>query len=239
LSRTRPALAVFALATLAGVAFLVWRASADERTIAFRIGALPRGPAAVLTPGGSVCQTPIDVQEDTDAVSVPVGTSGKPGTPLTISVHDPRGRLLTQGRVNAGYADGSIQTARFRRIRAGGTVSLCIRNDGREPVYPLGEDVVVDSGIVQAGRKSTMDISLTFLRPHRRSVLDLVPSMFRHAAVFRFGWVGAWTYWILAGLALLAVPLLCAYALARAAREDAAEPTLRSPTRERRPPAGA
>jgi hypothetical protein len=220
LLRARPALAVFTLAMLAGVAVLVWRASADERTIAFRIGALPRGPAAVLGPGSSVCQTPIDVQEDTDAVTVPVGTSGRPGAPLTVSVHDPRGRVLTQGTVRAGYADGSTQTARFRRIRAGETVSLCIRNDGREPVYPLGEDVVVDTGIVQDGRKSTMDVTLTFLRPRRRSALDLVPSMFRHAAVFRFGWVGAWTYWVLAALALIAVPVLCAYALARAARED-------------------
>jgi hypothetical protein len=216
----RLALIVFAVAAVAGVAFLVWRASADERTIAFRIGALPRGPAAVLAPGGSVCQTPIDVQEETNAVSVPIGTSGRPGAPLTISVTDLRGRPLARGGVRRGYSDGSLQTARFRRIRPGGTVSLCIRNDGREPVYPLGEDVVIDSGIVQAGRKSTMDISLTFLRPHRHSVLDLVPAMFRHAAVFRFGWVGAWTYWVLAALAVLAVPVLCAYALARAARED-------------------
>ena len=212
---------MFALATLAGVAVLAWRASSDERTIAFRIGALPRGPAAVLAPGSSVCQTPIDVQDDTDAVSVPVGTSGRPGAQLTISVDDPRGRVLTQGTVRAGYTDASTQTARFRRVRAGETVSLCIRNDGREPVYPLGEDVVIDSGIVQDGRKSTMDMTLTFLRPHRRSVLDLVPAMFRRAAVFRFGWVGAWTYWMLAGFALIAVPVLCGYALALAAREDA------------------
>ena len=218
--RPWPALIVFALAAVAGVAVLAWRAGADERTIAFRIAALPRGPAAVLAPGASVCQTPIDVQEDSDAVSVPVGTSGRPGAPLTISVTGLRGRLLAQGRVRAGYPDGSVQTSRFSRIRSGGTVSLCLRNDGREPVYPLGEDVVLDSGTVQAGRKSTMDISLTFLRPHRRSVLDLVPSMFRHAAVFRFGWVGAWTYWVLAVLAVLGVPILCAYALARAARED-------------------
>ena len=218
--RAWPGLIVFALAAVAGVAVLAWRAGADERTIAFRIAALPRGPAAVLAPGASVCQTPIDVQEDSDAVSVPVGTSGRPGAPLTISVTGLRGRLLAQGRVRAGYPDGSVQTARFSRIRSGGTVSLCLRNDGREPVYPLGEDVVLDSGTVQAGRKSTMDISLTFLRPHRRSVLDLVPSMFRHAAVFRFGWVGAWTYWVLAVLAVLGVPILCAYALSRAARED-------------------
>ena len=216
MSRAWPGLIVFALAAVAGVAVLAWRAGADERTIAFRIAALPRGPAAVLAPGASVCQTPIDVQEDSDAVSVPVGTSGRPGAPLTISVTGLRGRLMAQGRVRAGYPDGSVQTARFSRIRSGGTVSLCLRNDGREPVYPLGEDVVLDSGTVQAGRKSTMDISLTFLRPHRRSVLDLVPSMFRHAAVFRFGWVG----WVLAVLAVLGVPILCAYALARAARED-------------------
>ena len=57
----RRAVVVFALAAVAGLAVVLWRASADERSIAFRVGALPRGPAAVLSPGAEVCQTPIDV----------------------------------------------------------------------------------------------------------------------------------------------------------------------------------
>jgi hypothetical protein len=43
--------------------------------------------------------------------------------------------------------------------------------------------------------------------------------MFRRAAVFRFGWVGAWTFWTLAALVLIAIPALCALALGRAARD--------------------
>ena len=137
---------VFALAAIAGLAVVLWRASEDERSIAFRVGALPRGPAAVLGPRAVVCQTPIDVQAAADAVSLPVGTSGRSGAPLTVSVRDLRGHLLTEGRIRGGYADGSYETATFRRVRAGQTVSLCVRNDGAQPVYPLGEDVVLAGG---------------------------------------------------------------------------------------------
>ena len=235
----RRAAIVFALAAVAGLAVVLWRASADERSIAFRVGALPRGPAAVLSPGAEVCQTPIDVQAAADAVSLPVGTSGRPGAPLTVSVRDLRGRLLTSGRTRGGYADGSFETATFHRVRAGQTVSLCVRNDGGHPVYPLGEDVVLDSGTVQGGRKSTVDISLAFMRAHPRSVLDLVPTMFQRAAVFRFGWLGAWAFWLLAAAALMGAPLLCAHALARAARQDDASASGGSPEPERPPTSAA
>jgi hypothetical protein len=211
---------VFALAALTGIAIVLWRASVDERSVAFLFGAIPRVPAAVLPPRAEVCQTPIELQADADAVSFPVGTRRRTGVPLTVTVRTLSGRPLSRYRIGPGYPSGWVETARFPRLHAGQTISLCIRNDGTHPAYPLGEDTVVGSGTVQGGRSSTIDIALTFLHSRPRSVLSQVPAMFRRAALFRFRWVGAWTFWALAIAVLVGVPFLCAYALARAARED-------------------
>jgi hypothetical protein len=227
---------VFAVAAAAGLAAVLWRAGVDERSTAFLFGAGVRGPAAVLPTGAEVCQTPIELQADSDAVSFPVGTDRRAGSPLTVTVRDLHGHVLARHAVRGGYADGAVQTAAFPRVREGRSISVCIRNDGPRTAYPLGEDAVVDSGTVQGGHRSTIDVALGFLRRHPRSVLSQVPSMFRRAALFRFDWLGAWTIWALAIAVVLGVPTLCACALARAASED--ELTERREDRPRRP-AGA
>jgi hypothetical protein len=216
----RRAALAFGVAALAGIAIVLWRASGDERSVAFLFGAIPRVPAAVLPPHAEVCQTPIELQADVDAVSFPVKTKGHPGVPLTVTVRDLADRTLVRSRIAPGYPDSWTVTAPLPRLHPGQAISLCIRNDGTRTAYPLGEDAVVDSGTVQAGRTSTIDVALTFLRDRPRSALSEVPAMFRRAALFRFGWVGAWTFWVLAVAVLAGVPLLCGYALARAARED-------------------
>src|SRR5206468_5663138 len=70
------------------------------------------------------------------------------------------------------------------------------------------------------------DIALVIPRPKPKSVLALVPEMFRRAALFRPGFVGAWTYWVLAALILIAAPLLLARAMASADAEEESESPL-------------
>jgi hypothetical protein len=62
---------------------------------------------------------------------------------------------------------------------------------------------------------------LTFGRRHPTTALSLVPTMFRRAGLFHGGWVGAWTYWLLAALVALAVPALLVRALRDAELDDA------------------
>jgi hypothetical protein len=57
------------------------------------------------------------------------------------------------------------------------------------------------------------DLTLVFLRERRRSALALVPVMFEHASRFHPGWVGPWTFWLLAALVVGAVPLLLGIAI--------------------------
>jgi hypothetical protein len=62
-------------------------------------------------------------------------------------------------------------------------------------------------------------LSLRFLRGHPRPVLSQVPLIIDRAALFRPGPVGPWTFWLLALLVAVAVPLLLAHALRRALKE--------------------
>jgi hypothetical protein len=61
------------------------------------------------------------------------------------------------------------------------------------------------------------------LNREKRSLIALLPDMAERASVFRAGWVGPWTYLVLALLVLVAVPALLARGLARAGAEDTAE----------------
>jgi hypothetical protein len=55
----------------------------------------------------------------------------------------------------------------------------------------------------------------------------MVPTMFRHAARFRPGFVGAWLFWVLGAAILLLVPLLLVRALMRSVDEDGPESGVR------------
>ena len=59
-------------------------------------------------------------------------------------------------------------------------------------------------------------------RGQPRSLLARLPDAFTHASQFKPGWVGAWTFWALAALVLIAVPLLLARALSGALRDERA-----------------
>jgi hypothetical protein len=155
---------------------------------------------------GPVCQARIELIAPVHGVNFPVGTRGRPGPPLTVSVYAASGRLLATGRVRGGYAHGSFQEARFRgRVREGQSVAVCVRRTGS----PAGPGV-------------RSDLTLAFLHREPTSTVGLLPTIFERMALFRFDWVGAWTFWILLALLALVAPALCAYAVARAAAEEPA-----------------
>lgn len=215
----RRAVAAFALALGLGVAFLVWRAGSIDSTVAFPVGPGPTPVATIVPPRAEVCQTPIEVLADTRAVEFWLRTS-RPSAPLEVTVRDLRGRPLRRDRATAARGNPAPVSASFAPIREGTSIALCIRNVGSAPVAPSGGEQEADAGTLIAGQRRGADLTLVFLRDRPRSDLGLVPTMFRRAALFRFGWVGAWTFWVLAALVLLVVPALCALALARAARDQ-------------------
>jgi hypothetical protein len=213
------------LVALAGTLCLVAVAAGDQRRVAYPLGVAPFGVAAQLEPGQRACMQPIELPTDVDGAVLRIGTFGRPGPALQVTVRELHGRVLARGSIPAGYADGSEPSVIFGRVPEGRTISLCIRNRGPGRAGLFGSESIPSTGTITNGTSSTVDFDVEFLRERDRSALDLLPEAFDRASVFRPGWVGAWTYWVLLAAMLVAAPLLLALAVLKAAREpDASAP---------------
>jgi hypothetical protein len=217
----RRAILAFVATLVAGVAVVLWRGASTDVPVAFTVGPGPSPVAGELAPGAEACEQPIEMLADADRVVFWVDAGARPGVPVEAAVRElPEvgGRRLAHARLPGRDASRGPQEReiRFPRLRKGRVVALCIRNAGRHPTALAGADSAPGSGTVFAGRSGPVDLSLAFYRDRPPSVLDSVPEMFRRAALFRPGWVGTWTFWLLAVVAAVVVPLLCVVALRRA-----------------------
>lgn len=224
----RSAVIVLLAACALGLGALLVTGATRESPLAFTLGVAPSGPSLVLAPGQVACQAPIDVPEGAgfDAVTAPVGTYRRSGPALTVTVRElPGGAPLARGTLPGGYADISAQQP-VQRIRLSGTVpgastvAVCIANRGarRAAVYGNADVAAPTSTLTKDGKPAGADLSLRFER-RPQSVLSQFGRIADRAALFRPGWVGAWTYWLLAALVALGVPVLLALALRSATRD--------------------
>jgi hypothetical protein len=230
-SRRATAVGVVAALGLILVVLLVGGLTTQSRLVA-TVGVLPVFPVAPLAAGNEVCQTPIGLADPVERVRFNIGTFGRPGPPLEVTVHPANSGIdLGHGRVAAGWIDdGSAQDVPVGHIADDQRVSVCIRNLGRTKAYVYGDLYEGIFGTGPLGVRPTAltsyaaidrvripgDLSLKFVSAKPRSLLSRLPAAFRHASLFRPGWVGPWTYWLLAALILLAAPFALRKALSRA-----------------------
>lgn len=220
------------------------------------LGVLPVLPVAPIAAGQEACQTPIGLAEDLRRVRFNVGTNGKPGTALEVTVREPStGRALGSGRVQPGWIDdGTAQNVPVGFVPKDRFVSVCIRNRGPVRAFVFGDiykgrigtgpigvrPTVTTSYATIDGEQISGDLSMSFVAAKPRSLLSLVPAMFSRASLFRPGFVGAWTYWVMLVAAVGLAPLALWRALVRAeagAATEAREPRSDSvPARINPPP---
>jgi hypothetical protein len=160
-----------------------------------------------LRPGEKACQTNLLLPKDSAGTRVFVGTFGKPGPPLLVSVATPSGDIVRRGSLSAGYADARWQAVPFRPIGTSSSgYTVCISSGGRIALAGVADPNADNTSLLLVGgRQRPADISLETVRPGRESLLGLVPTIFHRATLFRPSWVGAWTYYLLLGLLLLTV----------------------------------
>lgn len=206
---------------LAGVLALLIVGGARETRMAFTAGVSSAGAQAAIAPGQTGCQGPLDVPQggSFDAVEVVLATGAVPGAPARVTVRDAQtGRVLARGRLAGGYLGTAQQrVAVTPRVAEGGPISVCLRNTGTVPIVPMGNGDAASppSTYTRNGQPQGVDIAVRF-QTEPRSLLSQFGLIADRAALFRAGWVGAWTYWLLAALLTLGVPALLAFALARA-----------------------
>jgi hypothetical protein len=228
--RSRAALAVIATAALGIVALLVGRAF-DERPQQQRLGVFIAKPVVPLAPGQTGCQGAIAMADDTSAVTFNPGTPhAEPGPAILATVRDHySGRVLASGRLPAGFDPAKAQTIELSQtVKANAQADFCFRNAGPGRALLFGDTELgsvhptISTSVASIDGQPLLeqDIALVFPRPHAKSVLALVPQIFRRAALFRPGAVGPWVYWLLAALILVGAPLLLARAVASASAEE-------------------
>jgi Predicted membrane protein (DUF2142) len=160
-----------------------------------------------LRPGEKACQTNLLLPKGSAGARMFVGTFGKPGPPLLVSVATRAGDIVRRGSLRGGYADARWQAVPFRRIGSSSSgYTVCISSRGRVALAGVADPNADNTSLLLVeGRQRPADISLQTVRPDRESLLGLVPTIFHRAALFRPSWVGAWTYYALFALLLLTV----------------------------------
>ena len=196
---------------------------------AFTLGVSAAGPVTTLQPGQQVCQEPIvvpDADAAFDRIRFSLGTFSRPGPPIDVAVKAIDGRFEARGRLEGGYADRSraptpsVAVGHVALIEQG--LRVCLRNAGSTKVAVFGNGDLASrtSTATKDGKPAGADVTMVFERGESRSALSLVPRIFERASLWRASWTGAWTYWLLGALVLLAVPALLALALRSSLRES-------------------
>jgi hypothetical protein len=219
----RPAVLAAVLCAAAVVAVLAVGAL-QRNSLAFTLGVNPAVGEVILFPGQNVCQTPIDVPAGGafDRVVVQLGSFHRAGPAVAVAVRDTATRrVLARGLVPAGYPDVGVQpthVVRVGHVAAGRRVDVCLtdRGDRKVAVYGNADAAARTSSAVYDGKPAGVDLALIFRRSPR-SQLAVLGDAASRAALFKFGWTGAWTFWLLGLLVLLAVPALLVRAVRAAA----------------------
>jgi hypothetical protein len=213
----RAGVGTFLVVAVLGLAGLLLVGLTDDRDLAFTLGVRPSATSTAVAPGATVCQEPILVPESFTRVRLRAGTPLRPGQPLEVTVRNAANRqVVGRGQVAGGYVDGSDLIATVGPVEPGQGIAVCVRDAGdrRALLYGNAAGASLRSQAKERGRVLDTDLTVVFLRPERQTVLSELPDIFDRASLFRPGWVGSWTFWLLSALTLIAVPLMLARALA-------------------------
>ena len=221
-SRLRSPLGTLVLVLALGGVGLVIVAAADRR--GFRLG-LNTQSVVVVQPGQEACRPVIrPPQGGANQVTFWArgATAGGLTPPITVRVRKGRlSQVLAVSRLPAGRP--GPRHARLRGSVAGARkVAACFANAGTESLLltprPGTPTRVVHARLSE--RTDNVDVALELVRTPEVSLLSELPEIFERAALFRPGWVGAWTFWLLLAVVVVGVPVLLGRALRAALNED-------------------
>jgi len=214
----------FGLAASLGAVGLILAGGGDQRSTAFSIEVQSVRPVVTLRPAQRACQGPIAVPITFAGVEVWVAGTPVPGTTLQVTAREtPDGKSLAAGQRKIETVQAATPSVRLRSpVASGIRLYLCFANAGREPIALLGSTPGPSSGSLSVNSRGTGSaLSIVLLRPRSSSLLSSLPTSLRRAALFRPGWVGSWTFWLLVVLVVLSFPLgAAALALAVRASRD-------------------
>jgi hypothetical protein len=162
---------------------------------------------AALGPGQQTCQEGELLPADTSAIRATIGTYGKPGPPLHVTLTGPQGELLSAGGLQAGWREGVVRIPIAHVSSATEGVRVCLRDAGSFPIAMAG--AVPDPGYdMEVGSKTIEGrLRYDYMRPGRESWLELLPTIVYRSTLAKAGLVRHWAWAGALVLMLLAVGL--------------------------------
>jgi hypothetical protein len=192
------AIAAGAVALAAAAAALVWVLSQD-RSLTGTNSVAPRYSIGQVGPGQQFCQGGLQVPGDTNAVTLRVQG---PGPPTLVTLRfEAAGRAQTSRRQLRGV-DFFDTDFPLTATGSGAVAKLCIT--ASRPVNVAGQTEGVSPANATLDGKPTSGKAMVLLRHlPARGLVSALPDGTKHAALFRPGFVGAWTYFALGAIVLL------------------------------------
>jgi 4-amino-4-deoxy-L-arabinose transferase-like glycosyltransferase len=162
---------------------------------------IPRG-------GGKLCAAPVTLPRGATSLEFLVGTFGKEGPPLKVTLRDSKG-LVATGRLQRGWGEGPVTVPLKTRVRADQdreNLRLCIRSRGGDHLAFGGEldgtGATTVNGVSVPGR-----ISVLAKAEGKKSIAQMFPQVAQRIGRGNASWIGPWTLFAIGVLVLLAVSL--------------------------------
>jgi hypothetical protein len=155
---------------------------------------------AVVPGGGKSCQTAVNVPAGTGRLGLEVGTYGRPGPPLLITVGTRGQASQLRAELAPGWREGRVTVPVQPTLARPAAGRLCIHNRGRSP-------------IALSGAQGTP--SVYYEAPHATSWWSRFGDL-----AGRAGYLGSWALWVAVALSVAAV-VLAVVVLLRGSREPA------------------
>jgi hypothetical protein len=210
----------FSLVLLVGIGLLAWSGTRVSRARAFSLDLPFDHTSATLGAGRRACEAPIQSAADFGAIRAFGSSTGSPATLDFLVTDTDSGETLARGAAPVSEAFNPITATLHGRVPAGRRVTVCMIGAGPGPIALGGSSSAGQPVRLRVGGRATPQaVSLVMLQVRSQSFFSLLPTIFRRAALFRPGWVGAWTFWVLA-LILLAAALGLGLAVSQAAVEE-------------------
>jgi hypothetical protein len=193
---------------------------------AFLLGKAPRRSGSNLTPNGSfvaalgagqqTCQEGELLPADTSAMRATLGTYGKPGPPLVVTLTGSHGEPLSSGELQGGWGQGVVPIPIRHVSTASDGVRVCLRDRGPGGIAIAG--ALPDPGLHMdvAGKTIEGRLRYDYVRPGRESLLALLPTIAYRSTIAKAPLVRHWAW----EGALLLMALAVGLAVRTIVRED-------------------
>jgi hypothetical protein len=167
----------------------------------------------VVRGGGRLCMTDVAISRQTEQMRFQIGTYGRPGPPLQVSVRAPGYRAAV--RVGAGWADNLVHHVPLPRPAGDQLVTVCIQNGGRRKiaVYAAGDNARSRVGVFIDGQRVFDTPQLAFYERGHASIAQRASLTADRLATFRGLFGHEWIVWVLAFLFAAGMPVLLGAAL--------------------------